>query len=210
MNPKMLLGWAGIFLCCSARLGADQVELQNGDRFSGRVLTISTDAVVLENDALGKITVPRQKITRLAFGTNTVAPVEANPVARVPEPTNLPPVTAVTGLLKTNTDLSATLRQSGADTNVIQKIRAQMLAGSPEAAAKYDELVSGLMSGKMDMEELRREAQTSADQLRELKRSLGPDAGDSLNGYLQVLDQFLKKSAAESTNVAPTPKIPPP
>ena len=210
MNPKMLLVWAGIFLCCSARLGADQVELQNGDHFSGRILTVSADAVVLENDALGKITVPRQKIARLAFGTNAVAPVEAGPAARVTEPTNLPPAAAVTDLLKTNTDLSATLRQSGADTNVIQKIRAQMLAGSPEAAAKYDELVSGLMSGKMDMQELRREAQSSAEQLRELKRSLGPDAGDSLDGYLQVLDQFLKESAAEPTNAAPAAKMPVP
>ena len=210
MNPKLLLVWTGIFLCCSARLGADQVELQNGDRFSGRVLSVSADAVVLENDALGKITVPRQKIARLAFGTNAVAPVEARPVARVPEPTNLPPATAVAGFLKTNTDLSATLRQSGADTNVIQKIRAQMLAGSSEAATKYDELVGGLMSGKMDMNELRREAQTSADQLRELKRSLGPDAGDSLDGYLQVLDQFLKELSAESTNAAPAAKTPVP
>jgi hypothetical protein len=97
-----------------------------------------------------------------------------------------------------------------ADTNVIQKIREQLLASSPEATAKYDEMVNGLFNGSLNIDDLRREAQSDADQLRALKRDLGPDAGDSLDGYLEVLDDFLNESnsAAESTQtpIVPQPK----
>ena len=53
-------------------LQADQVEMQNGDRFSGKVFSVSADTVVLQSDTLGKITVPRKKVASLTFGTNTV------------------------------------------------------------------------------------------------------------------------------------------
>jgi len=201
MNFKRRSIWLGmVCLCVASGLRADQLELQNGDRFSGKVLSVSADAVVLDSDVLGKITVPRQKVARLAFGTNAVAPVVAGPAA-----TNLPTTTALADLLKTNADTVATLPQPAMDTNVIRKIREQMLAGSPEAAGKYDEMVAGLLSGKMNVDDLRRQAQSSADELRELKRTLGPDAGDSLDGYLTVLDQFLKESTAGSTNAPPAP-----
>ena len=81
-----------------------------------------------------------------------------------------------------------------------------MLAGSPEAAGKYDEMVNGLMSGELNLNDLRREAKSSADQLRELKRDLGPEAGDSIDAYLVVLDNFLKETAAEPTNATPAPR----
>jgi hypothetical protein len=111
-------------------------------------------------------------------------------------PTNAPAAALVVPA-KTNVDLSAELHRAGSDTNFIQQIRDQMLAGSPEAAGKYDEMVGGLLSGRMSMNDLRREAKSSADQLRALKRDLGPEAGDSLDAYLEVLDNFLKESAAE-------------
>jgi hypothetical protein len=54
------------------------------------------------------------------------------------------------------------------------------------------------------MNDLRREAQSDEDQLRALKHDLGPDAGDSIDGYLDVLDDFLKESdsATAPTNSA--------
>jgi hypothetical protein len=42
--------------------------------------------------------------------------------------------------------------------------------------------------------------------LRALKRDLGPEAGDSLDAYLDVLDNFLKETAAEPTNATPAPQ----
>ena len=205
MRIKLLFVPAGIcFLCAAAFwLRADQLEMQNGDRYSGKVLSVSADTVVLDSEVLGKINVPRKKVARLAFGTNAAAPTASSPVARLVVPTNLPTAAALAGSTKTNVDVSATLRDQGSETNFIGQIRRQMLAGSPEASGKYDQMVSDLLTGKMNMDDLRREAQSSADQLRQLKREFGPDAGDSFDAYLDVLDHFLKESAAGPTNAAP-------
>jgi predicted ATP-grasp superfamily ATP-dependent carboligase len=105
-------------------------------------------------------------------------------------------------LINTNANLSAALRLPDGSTNVAQQIREQLLAGNPEAASKYDAMVNALMSGQMNVDDLRREAQSSADQLREFKRDLGPDA-DSVDGYLDVLDDFLKETDNAPTNTAP-------
>ena len=204
MRTKLLFvsfGIAFMFLG-TVRLRADVVEMQNGDRYSGKVLSLSTDTVVLESDMLGKIKVPRKKVASLSFGTNAAA-LPAGNVAGISVPTNFPATPASVVPTNTNLNLAAALRNPGANTNFIQQIRDQMLAGSPEAASKYDEMVNGLLSGKLNLNDLRREAQSSAEQLRELKRELGPDAGDALDGYLDVLNSFLKESAAEPAGTPP-------
>src|SRR5581483_7551926 len=63
------------------RLLADQVQMQNGDRYYGHLLSLSADSVVLQNDNLGKITLPRAKVSLLALGTATLpaaAPLAQN------------------------------------------------------------------------------------------------------------------------------------
>jgi hypothetical protein len=208
MRAKLLFVSSGVLLALVAApwLRADQVEMQNGDRYFGKVLSMSADTVVLESEVLGKITVPRKKVASLAFGTSAVAPKAAAQVARVSLPTNPPTAAPLAALANTNADLSAALRKLGANTNFIRQIREQMLAGSPEAASNYDELVGGLMNGKLNLDDLRREAKSSADQLRALQRDLGPGAGDSLDAYLYVLDNFLKETAAGPTSAAPAPQ----
>ncbi len=208
MRIKLLFVSSGIvfILIAAPLLRADQVEMQNGDRYFGKVLSVSADTVVLESEVLGKIDVPRKKVASLAFGTNAAAPKMAAMVAQVSAPTNLPFAASLPALAGTNTDLSAAFRSLGENTNFVRQIREQMLAGSPGAASNYDEMLSGLMNGKLNMNDLRREAKSSADQLRALKRDLGPEAGDSLDGYLEVLDNFLKETAAEPTSSTPAPQ----
>jgi len=196
-------GMTCLFLAAPG-LRADQSDMQNGDRYAGKVLSVSGDTVVLESDVLGKITVPRQKVAGLAFGTNAAALAAAIHLAPVPALTNQSPAVASAAWANTNTDLSAAFRQLGANTNFIGQIREQMLGGNPQAGGKYDEMVGGLMSGKLDMNDLRREAKSSADQLRALKLELGPDADSSLDGYLDVLDNFLKETSGAPTNAAPS------
>jgi len=199
MNPKILFVSAGMaFMFITASwLGADQVEMQNGDRYLGKVLSLTGDTVVVESEVLGRINVPRKKVAALVFGTNTSAAATAANVARVSaHPAKPPSAAALVALANTNADLPAALRSPATNLASIRQIRDQMLAGSPAAAGKYDEIIGGLMSGKLDLNDLRREAKLSADQLRELKRDLGPDAGVSLDLYLGVLDDFLKGSAA--------------
>jgi hypothetical protein len=193
-------GFLAVFLN-APKLGADQVDMQNGDHYSGKVLSVSADTVVLDSDMLGKINVPRKKVASLAFGTNNVvASQTAKNAGPVPVPAKLP-----AALTNTNADLTAALHNEGANTNFIRQIREQMLAGSPEAAGKYDEMVDSLMNGTLNIGDLRRQAKSSADQLRALKLDLGPDAGDSLDGYLEVLDQFVRETANEPASPAPAP-----
>ena len=208
MRTKLLFVSSGIFFLFVAAPGlrADQVEMQNGDRYFGRVLSMSADNVTLESEVLGKITVPRKKVASLAFGTNAAAPKAAANIAPVSVPTNFPAAASPAALAGTNTDLSAAFRDLGANTNFIGQIRGQMLAGNTEAASNYDKMVSDLMSGKLNLDDLRRQAKSSADQLREIKRDLGSEAGGSLDAYLDVLDNFLKETTAEPTNTTPAPQ----
>jgi len=207
MRFKLLFVLSGmIFMFVAApRLRADLVEMQNGDRYSGKVLSVSADTVVLESEVLGKINVPRKKVATLMIGANAATPNTATNIARVSASTNLPAAVPAAALANTNVDLSAAFRNLGANTNFIGQIRQQMLAGNSEAASNYDKLVSGLMTGKLNLDDLRREAKSSADQLRELKRELGPDAGDSINAYLSVLDNFLKETDGQPASAAPAP-----
>jgi hypothetical protein len=207
MRFKLLFVLSGmIFMFVAApRLRADLVEMQNGDRYFGRVLSVSADTVVLESEVLGKINVPRKKVATLMIGANAATPNTATNIARVSASTNLPAAVPAAALANTNVDLSAAFRNLGANTNFIGQIRQQMLAGNSEAASNYDKLVSGLMTGKLNLDDLRREAKSSADQLRELKRDLGPDAGDSINAYLSVLDNFLKETDGQPASAAPAP-----
>jgi hypothetical protein len=208
MRSQQWFVWFGMILLFAAAPGllADVVEMQNGDRYAGRVLSVSSDTVVLESEMLGKINVPRKKVASLAFGTNAALPTAMANVTRFSGSTNPPAAAPAAARADTNMALSASLRQLGPNTNFVAQIRQQMLAGSPAAAAKYDEMVSGLMSGQLSLNDLRRQAKSYADQLRELKRDLGPEAGDSIDAYLGVLDNFLRETAAEPKSTAPAPQ----
>jgi len=84
----------------------------------------------------------------------------------------------------------------GANTNLVQQIRKQFLADAgPKANDKFDELLNGLTTGKLDINGLRAEAKSAADQLRAMKKDMGGDAGETLDAYLGVLDSFLSQSA---------------
>lgn len=56
---------------------ADEVHLANGDRLSGRVLSQDDQAVVLEHDALGTITLDRTRVASVALSEPAEAPQPA-------------------------------------------------------------------------------------------------------------------------------------
>ena len=81
-------------------------------------------------------------------------------------------------------------------TNLIQQVQTQFLSeASPEAKDKFNELVGGLLSGKLTVNDIRAQAQAAADQVRAAKRDGGDNAGLALDGYLAILDQFLSETA---------------
>lgn len=189
----------------SHSLRADEIEMQNGDRYFGKVVSVSADAVVMDSQMLGKITVPRKKVTQLQFGTKAPAAAAVTNAPKISLPTKLPSASALPALTGTNVDLTAALNSLGNNTNFIQQIRSQLLGGNPAAARQYDAMVSELLSGKMNLNDLRQQAETAAAQIRELNKELGPDVSNSLDGYLKVLNQFLEESANAPAKPAVSP-----
>ena len=187
---------------------ADEVEMQNGDRYVGKVLSLTNDTLVLQSDLLGELSLPRSKVTLIALGAGA-----STNLARLSSAGNFQVRAAAVVRTNGNRSIAADLRGLGANTNFIQQVKSQFLAAAgPEANSKFDEMVGGLLNGKLDLNDIRKEAKSAADQLRSLKKELGDDAGDSLDGYLDILDSFLKESAPateSSTNAIGSPPKPP-
>jgi hypothetical protein len=184
-----------LFVLAAHEVRADQVEMQNGDRYVGKVVSMTGASVVLQSDLLGKMILPRSKITSISVGATASA--QAAP--------SLASQTKTVSLSLTNggADMTAALRQLAANTNLVEQVRKQFLANAgPDANNKYDDLMAGLMSGKLDMNSLRAQAKAAVDQIKSLKGQ-GGDAGESLDGYLAILDSFLNESAPAAPTVAP-------
>ncbi len=190
---------AGLLACLSGHVLADQIQMQNGDRYSGRVLSLSSNTVVLQSEVLGIVRLPRAKVALLTLGTNTPAAL-----AQRTGQTNRASVTPATTATNTNSDFASLVAQLGSNSNLMRQVQGQLLAGAgPEATDKFNQLFGGLISGRLSLQDLRKEAQSAADQVRAMRSDLGPEAS-VIEGYLAVLDSFLKESAAEaaSTNTA--------
>jgi hypothetical protein len=186
---------AALFLVSAPVAQADQIIMQNGDHVSGSVLSITPDTVVLQSDVLGQVKLPRNKVSAINLGSSiTMAP--SAPVTNNSAP----------ALVRQSASAATNMfQQLGADTNLVQQIRQQFLADAgPQANGKFDELLTGLMSGKMDMNDLRAQAKSAADQLRAMKKDMGGESSETLDAYLSVLDNFLAQSAPPATT-APAP-----
>ncbi len=200
-RPILLAGT--LLLCTAGLLFADQVEMQNGDRYFGKVLSLNADTLFLQSPVLGTVRLPRSKVAIVTFGITTATNQPA-----LPSSTNNLLYAPAVSPTNASTDFSAALSQLRANTNIIQQVQSQFLVGAgPEANNKFNELLSGLLNGTLDMNGLRTEAKSAADQLRAAKKDLGPDAGWMLDTYLTVLDNFLKETGTtEPSTNPPRPK----
>jgi hypothetical protein len=175
----------------------DQVEMQNGDRYSGKVLSYTNNVILLTNDFAGTITLPRTNVARVLIGTvasGPAAPPKTESAVVLPKlPTNS----------FANLDKSSTAEQAA-------KVRQDLLGdANPAAKAKFDEMLGDITTGKISLGDLRAQAVSAATQLRQLKKELGSQSDDTLDGYLTVLESFIKEVPADSpvtrTNNAVTP-----
>lgn len=204
-RQTVLLGMALLLASNAGRLRADQVEMQNGDRYAGKVVSLNADTLVIQSDVLGAVRLPRAKVALIALGANTAT----NP-ARLAAMTNLPvqlsppaPTNAAPGPAP---EIAAALSQLGAHSNLLQQVQSQFLSGAgPEAKEKFNELLGGLMSGNLSVNDLRAQAQSAADQLRAVKGELGGETGWALDGYLAILNRFLKETAPVGDAVTNAP-----
>jgi len=196
--------------CCAVGVAiglsanADQVNMQNGERYIGKFVTLTNDTVVIRSDVLGTLLVPRSKIANITLGTNAVAAPVQTPVATAVQP-------AKTGsVASANPDLTTAIQQLRANTNatrqVQQQVQQQFLAGAdPKATEKFNQMVNGLMDGSLSVDDIRAQAKSAADQLRAAKKELGDDSGFAIDGYLAVLDGFLRETATSSNSATNAP-----
>lgn len=204
INKKVLAGFCAFTLVATLCAHADQVNMQNGECYIGKIVTVSNETVIVQSDVLGVLKVPRSKIASITFGTNAVsAPAQAPVVASAQ-----PPKPATTN---SSSDLTAAISQLRANPNAMQQVQQQMLAGAdPKAAEMFNQMMGGLMNGSLNLDDIRKQAKSAADQLRSAKKELGDDAGFAVDGYLAVLDGFLRETAntgGAATNApAPQPK----
>ena len=112
---------------------ADQVEMQNGDRYVGKVLSLSTDVLVMDNEVLGKVKLPRGKVAQITLGTGAVATTTQTPSTNG--------VTAQTNsVASAKTPAASPLPRLKPGTNVVQQVQDQYLGdATPEAREKYQQ-----------------------------------------------------------------------
>jgi len=192
-----LFSWCcGLAFCFGVY--ADQIELKNGDRYIGKVLSMNSNTVVLESSVLGQVQLSRSQVVS----------INLNGIASVPLPvTNATPNTAVSGANRGGANgLDNAVRRLAANTNSVQQVHRDMLANAgPEATQKFNEMLSDLLTGKLTISGLRKEADSAAKQLRELRKDLGEDSGGMVDGYLEILDKFLRDPEVRDSAVTPPP-----
>jgi hypothetical protein len=207
----LLILACGLFLAAAFATRADVLELVNGDQFRGTVLSLTQSNVEFQSESLGRITLPRDKVARVTFREPAVATPVAKPIG-----TNTPSHATGPSLIMAGTNhLSPApapgsaeaalqqLRQNGLDPKLVTQVQQQVFGqANPEAAQKFDELMGGLMSGAINIQDLRAQAQTSIQQIQDAKQALGPDLGDMFDGYLAILQNFVTETA---TNSPPPP-----
>jgi hypothetical protein len=185
---------------------ADQLEMQNGDHYLGKVISMTTTSVVLQSEVLGTVTLPRNKIALLTLGANSSTNFPVSPAVVNGQVRAAPTITA--SLPKA----PVAAKQPGTDKSVLKKVESEYLSeATPEARAKFNQMAGGLLTGRLSVNDIRKEAKAAADQLRALRGDAGDETG-MVDSYLAILDNFLKESgpsAGAVTNASaalPKPK----
>jgi len=201
-------------LLCACSVSADQVDMSNGDRYVGRVLSLSGETLVLQSEVLGNLRLPRSRISTILLepraavsGTSTNLTRFALAAPRSKFALGSNNVARAAGGTSTNAsaEFSAAMQQLGANSNMLHQVQEQFLSGAgPEAQAKFNDLMGGLLSGKVDLTGLRAEAKSTLDQAKKARGDMGEEGG-MIDSYLAILDSFLKETEPEAavTNTAP-------
>ncbi len=92
------------------------------------------------------------------------------------------------------------LRQHGVDPATMDEVKKMVpLIGVPGARSYFDSMLGGLINGRFELQDLRRDAIKARDGLRDIQKDLGPN-GDALNGYLMILESFLDQTEGSKSN----------
>ncbi len=183
-------------------LKGDLLEMTNGDRYAGDVISVTHSNVSFQSEIQGRMKLPRNKVARISFGE-----VGAGAPAFSPN--------AVPSNLKTNASVKPPPKLD-LDSKSLSEVQQDLLStASPEARRQFTETVKGLMTGKLSIDDIRAQARNSVREIKAAREELGGDAGGLLDGYLHILEHFLQETdkaavvtpaeKQKSTNSLPAP-----
>ncbi|MEO8426517.1 MAG: hypothetical protein ABI651_05315 [Verrucomicrobiota bacterium] len=188
---------AGAICLLPALLKADVIELINGDRYYGSLIAVTQTNVELKSEIQGKMNIPRDKVATIIFRETAAQKAD---FAKSGSGQKKAKITAMTD----------ELRAQGIDPKDTSKLPEEILSGAnPEATEQFKEMVAGLMTGQISVDSIRAQAQKSVEEIQAMKEDLGAEAGELLDGYLLVLENFLKESGKPDTS-KPKGKLPAP
>src|SRR5579872_5771102 len=183
---------------------ADLLELVNGDHYLGTVVSMTPSNLMFQSEIQGLVKLPRSKVAKITLHES--APPKQAAITAVPSfaPLALPAATAQPPTTTTNQAdaVIQQMRQQGIDPKMIGQVQEQILGkSSPEATAQFNDMVNGLMSGRLSVQNIRAQAQSSIKSIQTARKELGGDAGEMLDGYLAILEKFVQETDTPSGSV---------
>lgn len=168
---------------------ADQVRMSNGDVLNGSVRSLDGKVLVLVSETLGELKLPRGSVAQIVLGdVPATAPLPNRNDRTVPK-----------GTAANVSDPVSQLRREGLNANTLEELTAKFpLLASPEVQKYFGQKVGGLISGSLNVQDIRKDAIQAVEQANELKRGLGPEAAQALDAYLGILEAFIDESAPNS------------
>jgi hypothetical protein len=224
-TPNQLRGLSVFLLTCLSALlvaapaHADLLELTNGDHYSGTVIALTRTNLEFQSEVQGLVKIPRDKVAKITLRESTPKSVASVTVTPQPATPGAPPASpAATKPASQTAAVIQQMRQQGVAPQMMDQIQEQILGkSSPEASRMFNEMVSGLMSGSLDLSNIRTQARNAIKDIQGAKKDLGDDAatGELLDGYAGILEKFIQETdepAAENSaakpNVAKAPPAP--
>jgi len=163
-------------------MGSDRVEMRNGECYIGKIIGVTTNSVSLESENAGKVTLPRSKVASISFAAGASTTTQ-------PGSTNGAAPSKAAGLRDLNTE-----------TNLLESVQKDLLSqATPEATQKFRQMVGGLMTGSLSVNDLKKEARAVSKQARAMKADLGEEGGAALDSYLAILDNFLNDQPIDAS-----------
>jgi hypothetical protein len=189
-------------LLLSTSIRAEVIELVNGDHYAGAVVSMDRSTVEFRSEIQGVIRIPREKVARITFTTMALKPAGALPSSG--EPTTQVANHLSKGSSTTNNAAAVVqqIRVEGVDPNTADQIQKQLLGQtSPEVTQMFNQMVKGLMTGSLTVDDIRAQARSALKDVREVRKEFDGDEGQVIDGYINILQKFLAESE-------PPPKTP--
>jgi hypothetical protein len=189
---RRLLLICALSLAVGSSIRAEEVRLKNGDVVLGKVKSLDETTLILASENFGELKIARNRIAVIRFAAMPLYGLdETIPAAPKPALTK-PGDKAATATVED--DLTSQLKKL--DPTYMKAIEQAfpLLNSSPEAKKYFTDRVEGLMSGKINIEEVRKDAKKVVTELEDLKAELGDETGAALDGYLGILKKFLNET----------------